>query len=108
MDQDAELLTPECRFDSCWLRHVFKLGRVRLVGQVLCLSREKITGSNPVHVTTSRRDLSKAGTMFLIHEIRVQLLNCPILRRGTEAARGRAHTGTRFLNGITQVGFLPG
>ena len=40
-DQDAELLTPECRFDSCWLRHVFKPGRVRLDGQVLCLSSRR-------------------------------------------------------------------
>jgi hypothetical protein len=28
MDQDAELLTPECGFDSCWLPHV-NSGRVR-------------------------------------------------------------------------------
>jgi hypothetical protein len=33
--------------------------------------KQKITGSNPVHVTT-RRDLSKVGTMFLTHEIGVQ------------------------------------
>jgi hypothetical protein len=66
--------------------------------------KQKITGLNPVHVTT-RRDLSKVGTMFLTHEIEVQLPNSPSRH---QAARGRAHTGTRFLNGITQVGFLPG
>lgn len=62
-DQDAELLTPECRFDSCWLRHVFKPGRVRLDGQVLCLSsrrsRVRIPYTSPpfraCRLTDSRR-----------------------------------------------------
>ncbi len=34
--------------------------------------KQKITGSNPVHVTIFLRDLSKVGTMFLTHEIGVQ------------------------------------
>jgi hypothetical protein len=34
--------------------------------------KQKIAGSNPVHVTIFRRDLSKVGTMFLTHEIGVQ------------------------------------
>jgi hypothetical protein len=44
--------------------------------------------------------------MFLTHEIGFSTAQFSVAE--PEAARGRAHTGTRFLNGITQVGFLPG
>ena len=64
-------------------------------------SRVRIPYTSPLY----RRDLSKVGTMSLTHGIGVSSAQFSV---AAPPARGRAHTGTRFLNGITQVGFLPG
>ena len=71
-------------------------------------SRRKLLGPTVLWVVILRDaqnlQLLLLGRHFQSHEHRPQ----GKVRPRHKPARGRVHIGTRFLNGITQVGFLPG